>query len=96
MGEDEIEALGVRICKALEAPFALPDSVVEVSGSVGFAAFPQAGSTAELLFERADYALYHAKQHRRGRPVIFSIEHETEIRQFGGSGTMSAPRRSRV
>ena len=63
-------------------PFALPDVVVEVSGSVGFAAFPQAGSTAELLFERADYALSHAKQHQRGCPVIFSIEHETEIRRL--------------
>ena len=49
---------------------------------MGLAAFPQAGSTAELLFERADYALHHAKLHQRGCPVIFSIEHETEIRQF--------------
>jgi diguanylate cyclase (GGDEF)-like protein len=82
LDDTEIEALGVRICKVLEDPFALPDGIVEVSGSVGFAVFPQAGSTAELLYERADYSLYYAKQHHRGRPVIFSIEHETEIRQF--------------
>jgi diguanylate cyclase (GGDEF)-like protein len=82
LDDTEIQALGVRICKALEVPFVLFDGIVEVSGSVGFAVFPQAGSTAELLYERADYSLYHAKQHHRGRPVIFSIEHETEIRQF--------------
>jgi diguanylate cyclase (GGDEF)-like protein len=82
LDDAEIQALGLRICKVLEAPFVLPDGVVEVSGSVGFAAFPQAGATAELLFERADYSLYYAKQHQRGRPVLFSIEHETEIRQF--------------
>ena len=82
LDDDAMQALGLRIGKALEPPFVMPGLVVEVLGSVGFAAFPGAASTAELLFERADYALYHAKQHLRGRPVIFSIEHETEIRQF--------------
>jgi diguanylate cyclase (GGDEF)-like protein len=82
LDDTEIQTLGVRICKVLEVPFVLPDGIVEVSGSVGFAVFPRAGSTAELLYERADYSLYYAKQHHRGRPVIFSIEHETEIRQF--------------
>ncbi|MGA2042538.1 MAG: EAL domain-containing protein [Roseiarcus sp.] len=79
MSETEIQALGARICDALETPFALPGLVVEISGSVGFAAFPQAGSTAPLLFERAKYALTHGKQHLRGRATIFSIDHETAI-----------------
>jgi diguanylate cyclase (GGDEF)-like protein len=82
LDDAEIQALGLRVCAAMEVPFVLPDGVVEVSGSVGFAVFPQAGSTAELLYERADYSLYYAKQHHRGRPVIFSVEHETEIRRF--------------
>jgi diguanylate cyclase (GGDEF)-like protein len=82
LDDDETKALGVRICKALQVPFTNMNIVVDLSGSLGLAAFPQAGSTPELLFERADYALYHAKQHQRGCPVIFSIEHETEIRQF--------------
>jgi len=82
MDAEEIWTLGVRICEILKAPYALPESIVEISGSVGFATFPEAGSTAQVLFERADYSLYHAKQHQRGRPVIFSIEHETEIQQF--------------
>jgi diguanylate cyclase (GGDEF)-like protein len=82
LDDDEAKALGVRICKALQVPFTNMNIVVDLSGSLGLAAFPQAGSTAELLFERADYALYNAKQHHRGCPVIFSIEHETEIRQF--------------
>jgi predicted signal transduction protein with EAL and GGDEF domain len=80
--EADIRALGVRVCEALATPFALPGVVVEVSGSVGFAAFPQAGSTAELLCERADHALYHAKQDGRGRALIFSLEHEARIREL--------------
>ena len=33
-------------------------------------------------YERADYALYHAKARLRGKPVIFSREHEIEIRKI--------------
>jgi diguanylate cyclase (GGDEF)-like protein len=82
MIEADMQALGDCICKALAGPFMLPGMVVEVSGSVGLAAFPQAGSTAELLRDRADYALYHAKQDRRGCALIFSFEHEAKIRQL--------------
>jgi len=78
----DLQALGARICDVLQTPFALPGLIVEISGSVGFAAFPQAGASAPLLFERAEYALSHAKQHLRGQATIFSIDHETEIRHL--------------
>src|SRR6516165_4088931 len=39
--------------------------------------------SAEALYECADYALYHAKRHLRGRSVIFSSELEAEIRSRG-------------
>ncbi len=82
LSEAQVEALGERVCAALRAPFLLSDVTVQIAGSIGFATFPEAGTSAESLFERADYALYHAKQHVRGRPVIFSREHEFQIRQF--------------
>jgi diguanylate cyclase (GGDEF)-like protein len=83
MSDPDIRALGERLCDSLEASFTLPGVIAQISSSVGFATFPEAGASVELLFERADYALYHAKQHQRGRPVIFSAEHESEISQFG-------------
>jgi diguanylate cyclase (GGDEF)-like protein len=82
LGDADIHAFGERVCATLEVPFTLLHVVAQVSGSAGFATFPEAGTSAEQLYERADYALCHAKQHRRGRPVIFSREHEMEIRQF--------------
>ncbi|MGA2042537.1 MAG: EAL domain-containing protein [Roseiarcus sp.] len=87
MNDADIQALGVRLCAVLATPLALPGILVEISGSIGFAVFPQAGPTAELLFERADYALAHAKEHQRGRPAIFSIEHEAEIRRLANMET---------
>ncbi len=78
-----IEALGASLCAALDAPYCLPGLTAQVSGSVGFAVYPYAGETPELLYERADYALYHAKQTLRGATVVFSADHETAIRRAG-------------
>jgi diguanylate cyclase (GGDEF)-like protein len=82
LSDAEIAAYGERICATLQTPYLVAEVTAQIAGSVGFATYPNAGMTAEALFERADYALYHAKQNLRGRPVIFSHEHEIEIRRF--------------
>jgi predicted signal transduction protein with EAL and GGDEF domain len=46
---------------------------------MGIAVFPNLASTLEQLFDRADYALYHAKRTRRGGAVLFDVEHEKQI-----------------
>ena len=79
---EAVIAVGERVCSAFDAPFSVAGIVAKIGGSVGFALAPDAGMTAELLYERADYALYHAKAKHRGRPVIFSREHEIEIRKL--------------
>ena len=78
--DDEILALSDLLCRTLRAPYVLANASAEVSASIGFAVFPEAGQTVERLFERADYALYYAKQNRRGMPVMFSTTHLGEIR----------------
>lgn len=75
-----IVAFGERLCAAIAEPFMLPGATANVSASIGFAIYPIVGDTAELLYERADYALNFAKSHRRGQPVIFSETHESDIR----------------
>ena len=79
---DAVLAVGAKVCAVFDAPFSVAGIVAQIGGSVGFALAPDAGTTAELLYERADYALYHAKAKCRGRPVIFSEEHEVEIRRL--------------
>jgi diguanylate cyclase (GGDEF)-like protein len=73
---------GRLVCDTLERPYVIPDCTAQLSGSIGFALYPDAGRTASQLFERADYALYYAKENRRGSAVIFSEEHETEIHEI--------------
>ena len=79
-GPDALVSAGAAVCAALEAPIALPAGFARIAASVGFAVFPDMGRTREQLVERADYALYYAKEHRRGRPVVFTADHEDAIR----------------
>jgi len=81
--EAEILDFGMHVCSALEAPFVMHGAVANISGSIGFSVLTEDGADAMTLYEQADYALYHAKQNRRGRPVIFSAEHESQLRKRG-------------
>ncbi|WP_167858547.1 putative bifunctional diguanylate cyclase/phosphodiesterase [Methylobacterium nonmethylotrophicum] len=80
-GAAAIERVGTAIRTALAAPFRLPHGgSAQIGASIGFATRPEAGRKAALLVERADYALYYAKAHHRGTAVLFSVEHETQLR----------------
>ncbi|MFM0691741.1 EAL domain-containing protein [Paraburkholderia graminis] len=78
---DALLELGQRICDALSQPYRVAGNIAELSGTIGWAAFPDAGNTVTQVFERADAALYVGKEGRRGTAVIFSTEHETRIRR---------------
>jgi len=77
----EIQHLGQRITEQLQIPFVMRTGLVQISGSCGFAIFPDAGRSADELMDRADFALYQAKSGARGTSIIFSPEHERLIRQ---------------
>jgi diguanylate cyclase (GGDEF)-like protein len=79
LDDEALSQLGEAVCMELQKPYHLSGITAKVSGSLGFAQFPTAGDNAAHLFEQADFALYHAKQHARGGTVVFSQEHEREI-----------------
>ena len=80
----EVLAFGRSLVTALRGPYLLPDILAEVTASAGIVTYPRGGDTAQQLFERADYALYYAKESRVGEVVVFSTEHETMIRNAAG------------
>ncbi|MFH6784687.1 MULTISPECIES: putative bifunctional diguanylate cyclase/phosphodiesterase [Methylobacterium] len=78
---DTAEAMGEAIRIALGAPFRLPHGgSAQIGASIGFATYPEAGTKAAVLVERADYALYYAKASGRGTAVLFTEEHERRLR----------------
>jgi|GEM_PF-7039367 len=68
VGQDDIfsstMAQSERILNSLREPFAMEDSSLLVSASLGIAFYPKDGETPDSLFRSADSAMYRAK--RRG------------------------------
>jgi diguanylate cyclase (GGDEF)-like protein len=83
LNPEALNALGRDLCDLLRTPYRLPGVTAQIGGSIGFCAFPAGGQTCEQLFERADYALYHAKQSLKGSAVVFDERHEADIRELG-------------
>jgi diguanylate cyclase (GGDEF)-like protein len=58
--------LGEKLAKALQEPFSLEGVVVDVGSSIGVAITPENGEDFDQLLQRADIAMYVAKQDNLG------------------------------
>lgn len=72
---------GRLLHEVLLAPFDLDGSSVRLSGSFGFALYPQAGDTFDLIMANADTALYHSKRNGRGRVTVYTEKVEALVRE---------------
>ncbi|WP_207078318.1 bifunctional diguanylate cyclase/phosphodiesterase [Novosphingobium sp. KA1] len=77
---EEAEAVTQALCAEIRRPARIADIVVSVGCSAGLADYPASGRNAHDLFDRADFALYHAKNEKRGQCVRFSSKLEQMIR----------------
>jgi diguanylate cyclase (GGDEF)-like protein len=68
------------VCTALQRPIRIGDIQVVTGCSGGLALPCRVSHDADALFDRADYALYHSKEQRRGATTLFSQEHKDAIR----------------
>jgi len=71
-------ALARTLVHALRRPFMLKSREVQVSASVGISIYPDHGASAEELLQRADLAMYRAKEQGRNRYRFY------EAQQSGG------------
>ena len=58
-----------KLRRTLEEPFTLHGLALQMEASVGIALFPEHGSDVESLLQRADVAMYVAKEHPTGCEV---------------------------
>ena len=79
---NELENIGSQICRKLAEPYNLTGVVAEIGASIGICKFPCDADTTNDLCEKADYALYHAKQAQKGTAVVFNAQHAAEIREL--------------
>jgi diguanylate cyclase (GGDEF)-like protein len=77
----ELEKLGNAAIKAISAPYEMDLMQLNIGASAGFAHFPSMSSSSQDLYEKADFALYKAKAHLRGRCVLFDAAEERDMRE---------------
>ncbi len=78
---DALTEQGQQICAALNEPFLLPETTIQLSASMGLVVYPDLAQTAQELYVRADYALCNRKRTRRGGVALFADKHIQEIEQ---------------
>jgi diguanylate cyclase (GGDEF)-like protein/PAS domain S-box-containing protein len=77
-----------KILQALRAPHHIDQHELHITGSIGIASFPDDGADAEMLMNRADVAMYHAKGCGRDNYQFFKPEmnlHTVERQSLQGS-----------
>ena len=74
--EDAIAAKARMLIEILSAPYDVGERTARLSASVGCSLFFSGEETTEVLFNKAETALYHAKRSGRGRVVVFTREME--------------------
>jgi diguanylate cyclase (GGDEF)-like protein len=75
-GEEAALAAAEGIRHALERPFTIDEVTLDVGCSVGLAMWPDHGDDATVLLQRADVAMYDAKEGQRG-VTLYDPEKDT-------------------
>ncbi|MGI9350749.1 MAG: putative bifunctional diguanylate cyclase/phosphodiesterase [Rhizobiaceae bacterium] len=70
------EHIGKILQEVLQASFDLNGRTVRLSGSFGFALYPEAGDDFDTVMKSIESALYHSKRGGRGRITVYSKEIE--------------------
>jgi diguanylate cyclase (GGDEF)-like protein len=71
-GRDEVLLIATTVLDALSAPFALADTEVYLSASVGIALAPADGACAEELLQRAELAMVESRRRGGGLTRFYS------------------------
>jgi diguanylate cyclase (GGDEF)-like protein len=66
MGAEDAAAVAEVLQSALREPFVVDGLTLEMAGSIGIACYPDHGDHVEVLIQRADIAMYSAKEGGRG------------------------------
>ncbi|WP_192954680.1 putative bifunctional diguanylate cyclase/phosphodiesterase [Gallaecimonas mangrovi] len=69
--EDSIKAIAIRLTEGFTRPFSVSGNVLHLSVSIGIARHPDDAANGEELIQRADVAMYQAKNIGRSRYLFF-------------------------
>ena len=79
---DNATTLADAVARALEAPFEIENTSIDLHASVGIALFPAHGDSPETLLQHADIAMYVAKRNRSGVEVYAAERNQHSRRRL--------------
>lgn len=79
---EDLAAVGGSICQTIAESMSIGTGYVHVTTSIGFALYPDIGTSGQDLYERADYALYAAKRDQRGGVMIFNASQAQSLSRW--------------
>lgn len=74
--DNEVEAIVQRIATAMQLPFRLGEIELGISFSIGIAVYPDDAADFQTLLQRADIAMYRAKQAGRNQHRFYGAARE--------------------
>lgn len=63
--------MGEKIRHALNLPFDMSGTIMNISSSIGVAIYPEHGDDEKILVKNADTAMYYAKENGRNNVTIY-------------------------
>ncbi|WP_226038505.1 bifunctional diguanylate cyclase/phosphodiesterase [Aquibacillus saliphilus] len=71
---EEVEEIAARIISTMNHPYKVKGNEVFSTPSIGISFYPEGGNTAEALIERADFAMYLAKERGKNNYQFYNEE----------------------
>ncbi len=87
-GVDGALAVAKRITDALEPPTDIEGNLIVIAGTQGLAMYPEHGESADVLLQRADVALYVAKQIQNDFAVYDPAYDRNSVNQLALKGEL--------
>jgi len=74
----EVEQVTTRMREVLAEPIAIDGGAVRVTSSIGAALYPRDGEDIPTLIQRADRAMYRAKERGRNTVQFYSLDMDAQ------------------
>ncbi|MEA2507446.1 MAG: hypothetical protein QOH48_2064 [Actinomycetota bacterium] len=78
----EVQATAQQVLQVLQQPMPLHGLTLDLAGSMGIALFPEHGATPDDLMQKADVAMYAAKEMRTGYEIYSPSQHQFKREQL--------------
>ncbi len=88
---EQAEQVAVKMIATLAEKFTISGNAVWISASIGISQYPDDGDDSDVLQQKADLAMYHAKRNGKGKFEWYAAPMENDTEEFPASFSAIGP-----